>query len=129
MGFSPLDGIGMCTRPGAIDPGILIYLVRNGMTVGDLENLLNKGSGLTDLAGLPGDTRIIIPEAAKGDERARIALDVFVHRLRAGIGSMMASLCGCDVLAFTDVIGESEPAIRAAACEAFTFLGLKLDRR
>lgn len=127
MGFSPLDGIAMCTRPGAIDPGILVYLLRNGMTVGDLEGLLNKGSGLTGLAGLPGDTRIIFPEAAKGNGRARLALDVFVHRLRAGIGSMMASLRGCDVLAFTDVIGESEPAIRAAACDAFIFLGLKLD--
>lgn len=127
MGFSPLDGIAMCTRSGAIDPGILIYLMRNGTGVDDLEGLLNEGSGLAGLAGLPGDTRIIIPEAAKGNNRARLALDVFIHRLRAGIGSMMASLGGCDSLAFTDVIGESEPAVRAAACEPFSFLGLKLD--
>ncbi|HEX3446437.1 MAG TPA: acetate/propionate family kinase, partial [Chthoniobacterales bacterium] len=127
MGFSPLDGIAMCTRSGALDPGILIYLLRRGVRVEDLDELLNEGSGLSGLAGLPGDTRVVIPEAAKGNDRARLALDVFIHRLRAGIGSMMASLGGCDVLVFTDAIGESEPAIRAAACESFSFLGLRLD--
>jgi acetate kinase len=129
MGFSPLDGIAMCTRSGAIDPAILIYLVRKGVRVDDLDDLLNQGSGLSGLSGLPGDTRVVIPEAAKGNDRARLALDVFVHRLRAGIGSMMASLGGCDVLVFTDVIGESEPSIRAAACEPFSFAGVKLDPR
>jgi acetate kinase len=127
MGFSPLDGIAMCTRSGAVDPGILIYLLRKGVTVNDLDELLNEESGLSGLAGLPGDTRVLIPEAAKGNDRARLALDVFVHRLRAGIGSMMASLGGCDVVVFTDVIGESEPSIRAAACEPFSFAGLRLD--
>jgi acetate kinase len=127
MGFSPLDGIAMCTRSGAVDPGILIYLLRSGLGVDDLDDLLNEGSGLSGLAGLPGDTRVVIPEAAKGNDRARLALDVFVHRLRAGIGSMMASLGGCDVLVFTDVIGESEPSLRAAACEPFSFAGVRLD--
>jgi acetate kinase len=129
MGFSPLDGIAMCTRSGAIDPGILIYLLQKGMKAEDLDRLLNGQSGLSGLAGLPGDTRIIIPEAEKGNERARLALEVFVHRLRAGIGSMVASLGGCDVLAFTDVIGESEPSLRAAACQPFSCLGLKLNRQ
>jgi acetate kinase len=127
MGFSPLDGIAMCTRSGAVDPAILIYLLRKGVSLDDLDNLLNEGSGLSGLAGLPGDTRVVIPEAANGNDRARLALDVFVHRLRAGIGSMMASLGGCDVLVFTDVIGESEPSLRAAACEPFSFAGVKLD--
>lgn len=127
MGFSPLDGIAMCTRSGAVDPGILIYLLRRGVTVDDLDDLLNQGSGLSGLAGLPGDTRVLIPEAAKGNHRARLALDVFAHRLRAGIGSMMASLGGCDVLVFTDVIGESEPSLRAVACEPFSFAGVILD--
>jgi acetate kinase len=127
MGFSPLDGIAMCTRSGAVDPGILIYLLRRGVSVEELDSLLNNGSGLSGLAGLPGDTRVVIPEAANGNDRARLALDVFVHRLRAGIGSMMASLGGCDVLVFTDVIGESEPWLRAAACEPFSFAGVKLD--
>jgi acetate kinase len=129
MGFSPLDGIAMCTRSGAIDPGILIYLLRAAVTVDDLDHLLNERSGLSGLAGLPGDTRVLIPEAGKGNDRARLALDVFVHRLRAGIGSMMASLGGCDVLVFTDVIGETEPSLRAAACEPFSFAGVKLDAK
>jgi acetate kinase len=107
--------------------GILIYLLRNGMKVDDLDDLLNEGSGLSGLAGLPGDTRIVIPEADKGNDRARLALDVFVHRLRAGIGGMIASMGGCDALVFTDAIGESEPSLRAAACAPFSFLGLKLD--
>ena len=127
MGFSPLDGIAMCTRSGAIDPGILIYLLRRGARVEDLDDLLNEGSGLAGLSGLPGDTRVLIPQAAKGNDRARLALEVFIHRLRAGIGSMMASLGGCETLVFTDAIGESEPEIRAAACEPFSFLGLRLD--
>ncbi len=127
MGFSPLDGIAMCTRSGALDPGILIFLLRRGVSVDNLDHVLNKGSGLSGLAGLPGDTRVVIPEAANGNDRARLALDVFVHRLRAGIGSMMASLGGCDVLVFADVIGESEPSLRAAACEPFSFAGVNLD--
>ena len=127
MGFSPLDGIAMCTRSGALDPGILIYLLRSGMKVDDLDGLLNEGSGLSGIAGLPGDTRVIIPEAKKGNDRARLALDVFIHRLRAGIGGMIASLGGCDILVFTDVIGESDPDIRSAACQPFSCLGLDLD--
>lgn len=129
MGFSPLDGIAMCTRSGSIDPEILLYLMRQKFDVHSLETILNKQSGLAGLSGLPGDTRIIIPEAKRGNRRAQLALDVFIHRLRAGIGSMIAALGGCDVLVFTDVIGESEPSIRSAACSAFQFLGLQLDER
>jgi acetate kinase len=127
MGFTPLDGIAMCTRSGAVDPGILIYLLRHGMDLDSLEKMLNKQSGLSGLSGLPGDTRIIVPKAHEGEPRASLALDVFVHRLRAGIGSMLASLGRVDALVFTDVIGETEPGIRARACEPFRFLGLNLD--
>jgi acetate kinase len=129
MGFSPLDGIAMCTRSGNVDPAILIYLLRQKSDVDSLQTVLNKESGLAGLSGLPGDTRVIIPEAKRGNRRAQLALDVFIHRLRAGIGSMMAALGGCDVLVFTDVIGASEPPIRSAACLAFAFLGLQLDER
>jgi acetate kinase len=129
MGFSPLDGIAMCTRSGGVDPGILIHLVRQGVTADALEQLLNKHSGLAGLSGLPGDTRIIFPAAKEGNKPAQLAMDVFIHRLQSGIGSMLAALGGCDVLAFTDVIGESEPAIRSAACTPFTFMGLHLDEQ
>ena len=127
MGFTPLDGIAMCTRSGSVDPGILIYLLRQGITTDGLEETLNKESGLKGLSGLAGDTRIIVPAMHQGNARAGLAFDVFVHRLRAGIGAMIASLGGMDALVFTDGISEDEPEVRAAACEAFGFLGLALD--
>jgi acetate kinase len=127
MGFTPLDGIAMCTRSGAIDPGILIYLMREGKSADEIETILNKKAGLAGLSGLRGDTRIIRPAAEKGNARAALAMDVFVHRLRAGIGAMLASLGGLDALVFTDAIGETEPSIRRLACESFGFLGLKID--
>jgi CHAD domain-containing protein len=92
MGFTPLDGIAMCTRSGAVDPGILLYLLQQGVSTDDLEKLLNKESGLKGLSGLSGDTRVLLPAAMRGDGRARLALDVFIHRLQAGIGAMLASL-------------------------------------
>ena len=128
MGFTPVDGIAMCTRSGSVDPGILIYLMRQGLTADELEKMLNKQSGLAGLSGLAGDTRVIVPETDKGNARARLAFGVFVHRLRAGIGAMLVSLGGMDALVFTDAISEDEPSVRAAACEAFGFLGLEIDR-
>ena len=128
MGFTPLDGIAMSTRSGAVDPGILIYLMREGATAGEIERTLNQESGLKGVSGLSGDTRILSPRAAQGDPHAKLALDVFLHRLRAGIGQMLAALgTPPHALVFTDAIAESEPALRAAACETFAFLGLQLD--
>jgi acetate kinase len=129
MGFTPLDGIAMCTRAGAVDPGLLIHLLRHGTDLNALEETLNKRSGLSGLSGLPGDTRVILPKARDHDRRASLAIDVFIHRLRAGIGSMLASLGRLDALVFTDAIGESEPSIRSRVCEAFSFLGLGLDEQ
>lgn len=127
MGFTPLDGIAMCTRSGTIDPGIMLHLLRHGTDVDSLEQILNKQSGLSGLSGLPGDTRVIFPKARENDRRAKLAMDVFIHRLRAGIGAMLASLGRLDALVFTDVIGETEPVVRQRACDAFGFLGLRLD--
>jgi acetate kinase len=127
MGFTPLDGIAMCTRSGAIDPGIMLHLLRHGTDLDSLEQTLNRRSGLAGLSGLPGDTRVIFPKARDNDRRATLAMDVFIHRLRAGIGSMLASLDRLDALVFTDVIGETEPIVRRRTCDAFAFLGLRLD--
>jgi acetate kinase len=128
MGFTPLDGIAMCTRPGALDPGILLYLLRQNPDLAALEKTLERGSGLQGLSGLPGDTRILIPAANKGNARAKLAIDVFLHRLQAGIGQMIASLHGRpDALVFTDAIGEDEPSIRQRACEPFKFMGVEID--
>jgi acetate kinase len=128
MGFTPLDGLAMCTRSGAVDPGILLYLLRQGANANELEEMLNKASGLKGLSGLSGDTRVLVPAAARGDKHARLALDVFLHRLQAGIGQMIASLGAAPhAVVFTDAISEDEPSIRAAACAQFAFLGLHLD--
>jgi acetate kinase len=128
MGFTPLDGIAMCTRSGALDPGILLFLMRENPDVDKLENALDRESGLQGLSGLPGDTRILVPEASKGNRRAKLAMDVFIHRLQAGIGQMMASLDGRpDAIVFTDAIGEDEPLVRSRACEPFKFMGVEVD--
>jgi acetate kinase len=128
MGFTPLDGIAMCTRSGALDPGILLFLMRENPDVDKLENTLDRESGLQGLSGLPGDTRILVPEASKGNARAKLAMDVFIHRLQAGIGQMMASLNGRpDAIVFTDAIGEDEPLVRFHACEPFKFIGVEVD--
>jgi acetate kinase len=127
MGFTPMDGIAMCTRSGAIDPGLMLHLLRHGVDLDSLEQMLNKQSGLAGLSGMPGDTRLIFPKARANDRRAKLAMDVFIHRLRAGIGSMLASLGHLDALIFTDVIGESEPVLRERVCSTFGFLGLRLD--
>jgi len=128
MGFTPMDGIAMCTRSGALDPGILLFLMRENPDVDKLEETLERGSGLQGLSGLPGDTRILVPDASKGNKRAKLAMDVFIHRLQSGIGQMTASLNGRpDAIVFTDAIGEDEPAVRMRACEPFKFIGVDVD--
>ena len=128
MGFTPLDGIAMCTRSGAVDPGILIYLQRQGASADALEKMLNKESGLKGLSGHAGDTRILRPLAEGGEVRARLALSVFEHRLRAGIAAMCAALGEMPhAIVFTDAMSEEAAAVRAAACDGLRFLGLHLD--
>lgn len=128
MGFTPLDGLMMGSRSGAIDPGALIHLLRQeNYTVEKLDNILNKSSGLLGISGISGDMRQIRRAISTGSERAQLAYDIYIHRLRYYIGAMLASLQGLDVLVFTAGVGENSPDVRQAACEAFGFLGLKLD--
>lgn len=128
MGFTPLDGLMMGTRSGAVDPGILIYLLRQADYCADkLDQVLNRGSGLSGISGISNDMRQIRQAVSQGNSRAQLAIDIFVHRLRSYIGAMLASLGGLDALIFTAGVGENYPEIRSAACEAFAFLGLKLD--
>lgn len=128
MGFTPMEGLMMGTRSGSIDPGILLHLMRqHGCTADELEQLLNYDSGLKGVSGLSGDMRQIMEAIAQGHERATLAFEVYVHRLRACIGAMVASLGGLDALVFTAGIGENSPAIRAAICNSFAFLGVALD--
>ena len=128
MGFTPLDGLMMGTRSGSVDPGILTYLMRAQNLSGEtLDDLLNKKSGLLGISGISGDMRQIVSAMNKGNDRAKLAFDIFVHRLQAGIGSMVAALGGLDALVFTAGIGENSSEVRQAACANFNFLGLQLD--
>jgi len=129
MGFTPLDGIMMGTRPGSLDPGILTFLMRkHGSTADELDEILNRKSGLVGISGLSNDMREILSAKNHGDERAGLAFDIFIHRLRSGIGSMLAALGGLDALIFTAGIGENSPDVRFAACGAFEFLGMRLNQ-
>lgn len=128
MGFTPLDGLMMGTRSGSVDPGILIHLMRKtACSTDDIDRLLNKESGLQGISGLSGDMRQITQAIADGHSRAQLALDIYIHRLRSCIGSMLASLAGLDGLVFTAGVGENSAVVRAKTCEAFRFLGLAID--
>lgn len=128
MGFTPLDGLMMGSRSGSIDPGILIYLWQQyNYSSEELDNILNKLSGLRGISGISSDLRDVIAAKEQGNKRAQLAWDMYVHRLRSGIGAMLASLAGLDVLVFTAGVGEKSAEIRQAACEPWGFLGLKID--
>ncbi|MEH2167068.1 MAG: acetate kinase [Nostoc sp.] len=128
MGFTPLEGLMMGSRSGSVDPGILIYLLRHcNYSIEKLDELLNKASGLKGISGVSSDVREVREAIAQGNSRAQLAWDIYVHRLRSGIGAMLTSLGGLDTLVFTAGVGEHSPQIRQAACEAFGFIGLKID--
>jgi acetate kinase len=128
MGFTPLEGLMMGTRSGTIDPGIVIHLVRHrGYRAEELDRVLNKESGLRGVSGISGDMRAVLAAIDRGNARAQLAFDVYVHRLRSEIGAMLASLGGLDALVFTAGVGENSPQLRAQAVEAFAFLGIRLD--
>ncbi|MGK3951141.1 acetate/propionate family kinase [Microbacterium sp. I2] len=127
MGFTPLEGLVMGTRSGDIDPAALFHLARRaGMSIDDLDDLLNKRSGLLGLAG-SNDLRDIQAGIDRGDEDAQLAFDVYVHRLRAYAGAYLAQLGGADVISFTAGVGENAPLVRAAALETLGFAGVQLD--
>jgi acetate kinase len=126
MGFTPLDGLVMATRSGSVDPGLLLWLLeREKLTVREMSEALEHDSGLLALAGT-ADMREVLARADT-DADARLALDVYVHRLRAGIASMAAALGGLDALVFTGGIGERAAPVRAAAADGLGFLGVAID--
>lgn len=127
MGFTPLEGLMMGTRSGSVDPGILLHLLRKGHTVDELDHTLNRESGLKGISGISGDMRDICAAVEKGDPRAQLAFDMYVHRVRSHIGAILAALGGVDALIFTAGVGENSAPLRAAVCENFGFLGLELD--
>lgn len=127
MGFTPIEGLMMGTRSGSVDPGILIHLMRQGYDAQKLDEMVNRGSGLKGISGVSGDLRAVTTAINQGNSRAQLAFDMYVHSLRTHMGAMLASLGGLDAVVFTGGVGENSAAVRAGACVAFEFLGLKLD--
>jgi acetate kinase len=124
MGYSPLDGLVMATRCGALDPGILLRLMRDGVPVDALEDLLYRRAGLLGVSGVSSDMRILL---ASPNPEAAGAVDLFVFRLAREIAAMAASLEGVEGIVFTAGIGENAPEIRRRVAERLGWLGLRLD--
>ncbi|HXZ70628.1 MAG TPA: acetate/propionate family kinase, partial [Streptosporangiaceae bacterium] len=127
MGFTPLEGLVMATRSGSVDPGLVLWLEEHaGTPPAELAATLEHRSGLLGLAGT-ADMREVLARASAGEQDARLALDVYTHRLRAGIAAMAAALGGLDLLVFTGGVGENSPPVRAEAAAGLGFLGVRLD--
>jgi acetate kinase len=126
MGLTPLEGLVMGTRGGDIDPGAVLHLLRTGLTVDEVDTLLNRRSGLAGLTG-SGDLRDVLAAASSGDPRAELALDVYAHRIRGYVGAYLAHLGGLDALVFTAGVGENSPEVRARVVQGLGHLGLELD--
>ena len=128
MGFTPLAGLMMGTRCGDIDPSIIPFLQNEkNLSANDMDKLMNAESGFKGITGFSSDTRDIITEAEKGNDRAKLALDMFASRVKQTIGAYAAEIDGVDVLIFTAGIGENSSVIREMVCEDLTFLGIELD--
>lgn len=126
MGLTPLEGLVMGTRSGDIDPGVLLHLLRAGMSGDELDQLLNKQSGLLGMAG-SNDMRDVRARAEAGDEAARLAIEVYVRRIRHYIGAYFVELGGADTIVFTAGVGENNAALRAEICEELGCLGAWID--
>jgi acetate kinase len=129
MGFTPLEGLVMATRSGSVDPGMLLWLQKHaGLTEPELMDALDQRSGLVAMAGT-NDMRAVLRRRDSGDEQARLAFDVYVHRLRALIAAMAAAMGGLDALVFTGGVGENAAPVREAAVSGLRFVGVELDPR
>jgi acetate kinase len=127
MGFTPLEGLVMATRSGDVDPGLLLWLLQHGgMSVVDVADGLERRAGLLGLSGRSGDMRDVLAGVDEGDERARLAYEVWLHRLRAAAAAMAAAMGGLDALVFTGGIGEHSVRARADACAGLAFLGVSV---
>jgi acetate kinase len=125
MGFSALDGCPMGTRPGSLDPGVVLYLLREGgLSLDDVETLLYRRSGLLGLSGIGSDMREL---QESSDPNAKLAIDYFVYRLARELGGLAAAMGGLDALVFTAGIGENSPAIRERVCHRAEWLGIHID--
>ena len=129
MGFTPLEGLVMGTRSGDVDPAVLDYVAqKEGLSLHDVELLLNKQSGLLGISGLTNDMRELLAEADEHDDRrARLAIEIFCYRVRKYVGAYAAALGGADAVCFAGGVGENAARVRAMICEGLEFMGLALD--
>jgi acetate kinase len=127
MGMTPLEGLVMGTRSGDLDPAIPLLLARDGMSFDKIDQLLNRESGLAGLSGLGADFRDIERAADAGEVRARLAIDVFTHRIRKYIGAYAAVMGGADAIVFTGGIGENSASVRSRVCDGLVYMGIVLD--
>jgi len=129
MGFTPLEGIVMGTRCGSIDPAIVLFLIKElNYTIDQVNDILNKKSGVLGISDISSDFRDLLKESAEGNERAKLALDVYFNRLKKEIGALAAEMGGVDVLVFTAGVGENAVKIRENAVKGLEFLGIELDK-
>jgi acetate kinase len=126
MGLTPLAGLVMGTRSGDIDPGVLLHLVRSGMSIDEVDTLLNKNSGMKGMAR-ENDLRQVHVAAAAGDAAAKAALEVYVHRIRSYLGAYLVELGGAHAIVFTAGVGENDSWVRQAVCEGLGGLGISID--
>jgi acetate kinase len=128
MGFTPLEGVMMGTRSGSVDPGLLLHLLRReGISAERLDHLLNYESGLLGVSGVSADMRQVLESANSGNAQAKLAVDIYTHRVRQTIGAMAATLGGIEALVFTAGVGENATTVRADICRGLECLGLELD--
>lgn len=127
MGFTPLDGVPMGTRTGSMDPAVMTFLMNKGMSAKDIDNLVNKKSGVAGVSGVSSDFRDLTAAANGGNDRARLALDMFTYQVRKYIGSYAAAMGGIDAVVFTAGVGENDAATRKAIVSGLEFMGIKVD--
>jgi acetate kinase len=129
MGFTPLEGLVMGTRSGDVDPAVLDYLAsKEGLSLQEVEGMLNKASGLLGISGLTNDMRELLAESREfGDRRARLAVEIFCYRARKYIGAYLAAMNGADAIVFAGGIGENAPTVRAAICQGLDWMGIRVD--
>jgi acetate kinase len=128
LGFTPMPGVMMGTRCGDIDPGVVLYMGKQlGLSLDDIDEILNRQSGLLGISGVSGDMRRIVDGAEKGNSRCQLAIEMFAYQVKKYIGAYAAALGGLDALVFTAGIGENSPMVRAAVCQGLEFLGIRLD--
>ena len=127
MGFTPLDGVPMGTRTGSMDPAVMTYLMNKGMTAKEIDNLVNKESGVAGVSGVSSDFRDLDAAVLEGNKRAKLALDMFAYQVRKYIGSYAAAMGGIDAVVFTAGVGENNAQMRKDIVAPLEFMGIKID--